>query len=240
MKLTVGEMSALCGVSARTLRYYDEKHILSPVQISPSGYRLYDEHSVERLQEIQFFKALGFSLCEIFNILSDPVYCKRDALTEHRELLYLQFKRTEALIKILDEILEGKEMNSFNTLMDTGAANARYHKEAKERWGNTAQFAESEKRQVSMTAERKLIARHEMDDIFSCFARVRSADPKSAAEIVKRWQNHITEYWYTCSDEILNSLADMYISDERFKNNIDSFGEGTAQFMHDAIKAYCK
>lgn len=83
-----------------------------------------------------------------------------------------------------------------------------------------------------------------MDSIIAEFAdckrRGLTSDSKEAQELVKRWQGFITENYYTCTKEILAGLGEIYVADERFRDNIDRHDNGTAQFMSDAIKAYCK
>ena len=67
-----------------------------------------------------------------------------------------------------------------------------------------------------------------------------SADSDEAQALVAKLQAHITENYYTCTDEILSGLGQMYVADERFKKNIDKYGEGTAEFAADAIEIYCQ
>ena len=82
---------------------------------------------------------------------------------------------------------------------------------------------------------------NDSNDLFAAFAGSMDKDPSdpSVRELVRRWQALISTYHYDCTNEILSGLADMYIADERFTENIDRFGDGTARFMRDAIKAYC-
>ena len=81
----------------------------------------------------------------------------------------------------------------------------------------------------------------EADEIFKEFSENKDKSPfsKEAQDLVVKWQNHITKYYYNCTKEILKGLGEMYIADERFTKNINKFGEGTAEFMSEAIKNYC-
>ena len=94
---TVKEFAALTGVSIRTLHYYDEIGLLRPASVTDSGYRLYGQQELERLQQILFLRELRFSLKEIAQILDDPTFDKRQALHQHRQLLLLQRQRLDDL-----------------------------------------------------------------------------------------------------------------------------------------------
>lgn len=126
------------------------------------------------------------------------------------------------------------------TLEDIQQAKAKYAKEVKERWGYTNAYQQSEKAQ--RTDEQQLSAAQEADAIFAKFAEQVGNDPADDAvqALVKRWQDHITAHHYPCSREILAGLGEMYTADERFTQNLDRFGAGTAQLMRDAIRVYCE
>ena len=119
-----------------------------------------------------------------------------------------------------------------------------YETEARERWGNTDAYREHEKKTKNYTKEKWAEINEELMTIFAELAACKdngaSADSAEAQALVAKLQAHITENYYTCTDEILAGLGKMYACDERFKKNIDSHGEGTAEFVSQAIKIYCK
>ena len=119
-----------------------------------------------------------------------------------------------------------------------------HENEACERWGNTDAYCEHEQRTKHYTKEKWAEANDGMMAIFAELAACRdsgvSADSSEAQVLVAKLQAHITENYYTCTDEILAGLGKMYIVDERFKNNIDKYGEGTAEFAADAIEVFCR
>ena len=119
-----------------------------------------------------------------------------------------------------------------------------YLAEARERYGNTAAYREHEQKTKNYTKEKWAEANDGMMAIFAEFAECKkngaSADSAEAQALVAKLQAHITENYYTWTDEILSGLGKMYVADERFKKNIDKYGEGTAEFASDAIEAYCK
>lgn len=246
MKLQIREFAKLTGVSVRTLHFYDEIGLLKPSAIDEqNGYRFYDEHSLTRMQEILFYRELDFPLKEIRIILSSPNYDKQTALKEQRHLLILKKERLEQLISALDSATKGEiiNMNVFdNSEFET--KRQEYAKEAKEKWGNTAAYKESAEKTAGYSKEKWNQVNSAMDKKIAEFADCKkkgfAPDTHEAQELVKGWQDFITENYYTCTNDILSGLGEMYVADERFKDNIDKHGDGTAQFMNDAIKVYCK
>ena len=116
--------------------------------------------------------------------------------------------------------------------------------EARERYGNTAAYKEHEQKTKNYTKEKWAEANDGLMAIFAEFAACKdggaSADSNEAQALVAKLQAHITANYYTCTDEILAGLGKMYVADERFKNNIDKYGEGTAEFASEAIEVYCR
>ena len=119
-----------------------------------------------------------------------------------------------------------------------------YETEARERWGDTATYREHEEKTKNYTKEKWAEANDGLMAIFAEFAACKdsgaSADSAEVQALVAKLQVYITEHYYTCTDEILAGLGKMYIADERFKKNIDKYGEGTAEFVSAAIAVYCK
>ena len=119
----------------------------------------------------------------------------------------------------------------------------KYRKEVRARWGNTDAYREHEQKTRNDTKEKWAEVNDGMMAIFAEFAACKesgaSADSAEAQGLVAKLQAHITANYYTCTDEILAGLGKMYVADERFKKNIDKYGEGTAEFVSDAISKYC-
>ena len=122
--------------------------------------------------------------------------------------------------------------------------NKNYEIEAREHWGNTDAYREHEQKTKNYTNEKWAEANDGLIAIFAEFADCKEsgaeADSDEAQALVAKLQAHITENYYTCTDEILAGLGKMYVADERFKKNIDKYGEGTAEFAANAIAAYVK
>ena len=117
-----------------------------------------------------------------------------------------------------------------------------YETEARSLWGNTDAWREHEQKTKNYTKEKWAEANDGLMAIFAEFAACKQngvgADSNEAQELVAKLQAHITAHYYTCTDEILAGLGKMYVADERFEKNIDKYGEGTAEFVSEAIAAY--
>ena len=122
--------------------------------------------------------------------------------------------------------------------------NDKYLNETRERWGNTDAYREHEQKTKNYTKEKWTEANDGLMAIFAEFVACKdsgaSADSAEAQALVAKLQSHITADYYTCTDEILADLGKMYIADERFKKNIDKYGDGTAEFASKAITAFCQ
>ena len=236
--MQIKEFAQQIGVSVRTLHYYDEIGLLKPSEVdAQNGYRFYDERSLERMQEILFYRELDFSLKTIAQILSSPDYDKQQALTWQRKLLFAKKERLERLIDALDSLEKGevfmKPNNEYEDLKN------KYAEEVRQRWGSTDAYKESQQRNTDFSQAASLL-----DAVFEEFAELDrsgiSPDDEAAKIQVEKLQRCITENFYTCTNEILAGLGQMYVADVRFKNNIDKHGEGTAEFISQCIKSYCE
>ncbi len=239
--MTVNQVSQLTGVSARTLHYYDTIGLLLPKEITLSGYRLYDDTSLKRLQQILLFRELEFSLKEIKQILDSPDYDKGKALNQQIKLLYLKREHLDELISLALEIKEKgvgtMSFKAFNT-----EEFDKYAEEAKASWGHLDSYKEFEEKTKQYTSEDWSDKGQMMMQNFVGFGKLLEESPESevAQNQVKLLQETITEHFYECTKEILAGLGQMYTSDQRFRENIDKTGgEGTAVFAGKAIAYYC-
>ena len=122
-------------------------------------------------------------------------------------------------------------------------ARQQYEDEAKRRWGGTDAYRESQAKTRSYSKDKWNDVLDGLNGVFVEFAECKkcgeSTDSDTAQRLVKKLQDYITANFYHCTDDILAGLGQMYVCDERFKNNIDRNGEGTAEFVSEAIKIYC-
>lgn len=240
--MTVNEVSKLTGVSIRTLQYYDKIGLLHPAEYTGSGYRLYDDTALEKLQQILLFRELEFPLKDIKAIMDNPNFDRSKALEQQITLLTLKKEHLENLI----DLARGIKMIGVNK-MDFAAFDTRkideYAAQAKASWGNTPEYQEFQEKSRNRTSEEDKIISTNMMAIFTEFGTMIEFDPGSekVQVQVKKLQDFITDNFYNCSDEILNSLGSMYAGGGEFTENIDKFGgKGTAEFVFNAIKIYCK
>jgi DNA-binding transcriptional MerR regulator len=225
----------------RTLHYYDEIGLLRPAFIDENtSYRYYDEASLLRMQEILFYRELDFSLKNIIDILSSPNYDKNEVLKEQKKLLMLKKERLERLILAIDSSTKG---DNVSMIFDNSEFE-NYKSEVKEKWGNTKAYNEHLEKTKNYSKDKWNNLTDEMNNIFKEFSICMRNDKKvnsiEVINLVKMLQDFITLNYYECTNKILAGLGQMYVLDERFKNNIDKFGDGTAKFVSEAIKVYCE
>ena len=156
-------------------------------------------------------------------------------------LLTLRRDRLDRLIEVAGRALKGEvlmELNAFD-MSEIEEAKAKYSDEARERWGDTDAYKQSTKRAAAYGKADWARVSAESKAVFEGFAKLVGTAPDSpeAKALVRRWQEVISRNFYDCTDEIMLGLASMYEADERFAENIDKAGEGTAKFMTAAIRA---
>ncbi len=249
MKMQIREFAELTGVSVRTLHYYDEIGLLKPASVDGySGYRYYDEASLARMQEILFYRELDFSLSAIAGILSSPDYDRQKALVRQRELLILKRDRLNRMIDALSDAAEGAEkgediMKSFDK-KEYENARKKYETEVREKWGETEAYREHAEKTKEYSREKWNAVTDGLDAVFGEFAVCMESgavpDSAEAQGLAAKLQAYITKNFYTCTKPILAGLGQMYVGDERFRQNIDRHGEGTAAFAAEAIRVYCE
>ena len=239
---TVKQVSSLTGVSVRTLHHYDAIGLLKPTCVTEAGYRLYDDIALERLQTILLFRSLQFPLKEIREILAKPGFDPKEALADQIRLLQLQRDRLDRLISHAQQIQKEGTFTMDFTPYDTQEMDA-YAAQAKEKWGATQAYREFEEKTADSTPQQMRSAGDGLMDIFAEFGSVRSLSPAApeVQALVKKLQAYITANFYTCTDQILKSLGQMYIAGDSMTENIDKAGgTGTAAFVHRAIELYTK
>lgn len=239
---TVKEVSKLTGISVRTLHHYDEIGLLKPAKVTDSGYRLYDDRSLGRLHAILLLRQLQFPLKEIREILDSPGFDPMDALAQQIQLLELQKQHLEDLIAHARTIQKTGVIPMDFSSFDTEKID-RYAAEAKKKWGKTDAYKEYESKTAGQSNGQMQATGDALMDIFRLFGQIRHLSPASseAQALVKTLQDFISEHYYTCTNQILFGLGQMYAAGDEMNENIDKAGgEGTGAFARDAITIYCK
>lgn len=241
---TINDIAQITGITKRTLHYYDEIKLLKPDIILDNGYRQYNEQSLIKLQQILFFKTLDFPLKEINTIMNNKNYDPKNAMMNQKNLLVLKKERLEGLINLIDQSLKGDETMNFKpfSLEEIKAHEEKYRNETKEKYGHSNNYKISKKKYDNYTDEELIMIQREYDNIFKGLALCRKESPNSenVQTLVKRWQDHITTYYYPCSKEILLGLSQMYALDDDFRASMDVYGEGTTDILVEGIKQYCE
>jgi len=238
---TVGELAKLTHVSVRTLHHYDEIGLLTPSGRSRASYRLYTEHDLARLQQVLFFRALGFSLDGIARVMNAPDFDRKKALLAQRALLVDEARRLTAMVALVDKTLDALEGNDTMTdeEMFEGFDPGSHEEEARARWGNTSSYAEAARRTKGYTKETWTAIRAEAQAINEGFAAAMDsgtvANDPAVRALVERARMHIDRWFYPCSREMHAALGQMYVDDPRFAANYEKVREGLAQFVRDAI-----
>ncbi|MDF2892406.1 MAG: transcriptional regulator, MerR family protein [Clostridia bacterium] len=249
MEYTVQKLGSLAGISTRTLRYYDEIGILKPARINSSGYRIYGQKEVDRLQQILFYRELGVSLDSIKDIVTAPSFDGAHALREHRERLLQKREQLDMLIANVDKTIaltEGRikmsdkeKFEGFKQKM-IDDNEKKYGEEIREKYGKDT-VEKSNAKVKNMTQEQydevTALANQVTETLAHAFA---TGDPagelaQKAADLHKKW---LTYFWDQYSKEAHAGLAQMYVDDPRFTAYYDEKQPGTAEFLRDAILIY--
>ncbi|MDF2884545.1 MAG: MerR family transcriptional regulator [Clostridiaceae bacterium] len=249
MEYTVQKLSKIAGVSTRTLRYYDEIGILKPARINSSGYRIYGQNEVDRLQQILFYRELGVSLDSIKLIVTSSTFDGNKALREHREKLLAKRQQLDLLIENIDKTLgvsegriimtDSEKFKGFKQkLIDENEK--KYGEEIREKYGDE-QVEKSNKKFKNMTKEQfdefEKLGNQVLETLKSAFA---TGDPagelaQKAADLHRQW---LCYTWPSYSKEAHAGLAQMYVDDARFTAYYDKEQPGTAAFLRDSVLIY--
>jgi DNA-binding transcriptional MerR regulator len=249
MEYTVHQLAKLAGVTGRTLRYYDEIGILKPARINSSGYRIYGQAEVDKLQQILFYRALEVDLETIKKIVNSPSFDDIKSLKEHREKLLTKRKQLDLLIANVDKTLAAKEgrmtmsdkekFEGFKQkLIDENEK--KYGKEIRAKYGDE-QVDKSNKKLKEMTeaqyAEVKKLEEEVLNVLNEAFL---TGDPASelaqkAADLHRQWLSY---FWDSYTKEAHAGVAQMYVDDERFTAYYDKKHAGAAKFLRDTILIY--
>jgi DNA-binding transcriptional MerR regulator len=243
MSYNVRQLAGLAGVSVRTLHYYDQIGLLKPTGRNPSGYRQYGEDAIVPLQQVMFFRELGFSLDEIKDIMSRPDFSVLEALESHRTLLTRKAERLAELLltveRTIRQLKEGADMQISDYYQGFSDEKVQeYREEVRRRWGEDT-LRDSEGRVAQMGKARFTALQAEGGTIFQCIADNMSLgfDSPEVQEQVARWRQWL-EHFSTYSDEAVVGLGRMYSEDPRFAAYFKRFGDDLPSFLTKAIEHY--
>ncbi|MET7477114.1 MerR family transcriptional regulator [Streptomyces sp. NPDC005648] len=249
MSYSVGQVADFAGVTVRTLHHYDAIGLLVPSGRSHAGHRRYGEADLDRLQQILFYRELGFPLDEVAALLDDQATGKADPrahLRRQHELLTARIEKLQKMAEAVEHAMEARRMGinltpeeRFEVFGDKDPE--QYAEEAEARWGGTEAYAESQRRAARYTKADWKRMQAEVDDWSGRYAALVAAGAppadEAAMDLAEEHRLHIDRWFYECPYAMHVSLAGMYVSDERFKAFYDSMHPGLAEHLRDAITA---
>lgn len=247
MEYTIHQLADLAGISTRTLRYYDQIHLLPVTRADQSGYRIYGEKEVDTLQQILFLKELGFELGKIAEMISTPSFHYLSAMEDHLHMLRQKEQQLQKLICTIEKTIQKEKGETIMTDQEKFEGfkqeiiqenERKYGKEIRERYGDQAIEESNRKiRNLSEEGYQKMTALSDqilekLNTAVGSREDYKSGTGKEIALLHKEW---LSFTWSHYSAEAHRGLSDMYIKDPRFTAWYDKEIPGCAQFLRDAI-----
>lgn len=247
MEYSIQQLAKKAGVTTRALRHYDAVGLLSPSRLGKNGYRHYGEPELVRLQQVLFYRELDYPLPEIKRLLDHPRFNVVESLTYQKGMLQLKKKRLEGIIKTINETINAMNNNQPVSDQDMyGSLSQKeiesYKKEAKERWGNTDAYRQSQERVKKFTKEDWQKIKADTDANLRALVALLDAgkkpdDPEVQAEVVKHHAG--IDRFYDCTMQIYRGLAEGYVADQRFADFYREYDERLPEFLSAAMKVFC-
>ena len=237
----IKEAAELSGVSIKTLYHYDKIGLLVPVK-SENGYRTYSQEDLERLQVILYYKYLGFSLDQIAELLAEEKSNLLPHLAKQLDYLTQERQRLDTLISTLQKTIQEQKGERQMTIEEkfTGFSyqdTQKYHQEAVDKYGQEVmdQALEHQKgREDEVAATFNKVFQTLAQNLQAGLPATATENQEQAAKLLQA----IRTYGFDCSIEVFGHIGKGYVYNPEFKENIDKFGNGTAQYTSDVIAAY--
>jgi len=244
--LTVGQVAEQFAVTVRTLHHYDEIGLLVPSERTSAGYRLYNSTDITRLQHVVVYRRLGFALQEIALLLDDPTADLGGHLRRQREAVMSRLDEMRDLVTAIDQALE-KEMSGIKLtkeeqkeLFGDGFSDD-YADEAKQRWGDTKGYQESQRRAAEYTKDQwQQIKADSVANTVELAAAMNDGEPATSERAMAAAEQHrvLIEKWFNPVPYPMHkAMSDMYVTDPRFTKTYEDIAPGLAQYVRDAIHA---
>ena len=239
--MRINEVVKLTGVSARTLQYYDEIGLLIPEKLN-NGYRDYSDENLEKLQKILFYKFLKFKLNDIKKLLEADVDNLK-VLEQQRELILKEKEKFEIILHNIEKTIKTYKGEHKMTMEEkfNGFKKEdlnKYENQAIEKYGQET-IEESKKRQSG----KEDIVAEKFNSVFRSMAEYKqdglNIEEKEVQSKVEDLYNYMNKYAFDCSIEVFSYIGKGYSQNPEFKNNIDKFGEGIAEYISKAIEIFC-
>lgn len=242
--MNANQVSELVGVSVRTLHHYDTMGILKPNRNPENGYREYTEHDLDQLQQVLFFKACGFPLASIRDLLCDPNFDRQTAFELQKKALQHERRRIDAMLKTLEKSIQNMKgqitMNQTEKFAGFDFTNNPYEAEARRIWGDDV-IDKSIAHIGAMSEGEAGGVGAGMDALFRELAQFKDQDPSGpeVQQAMSRMYHFFNaNFGYHYTPEAFAGLGQLYVEDQRFTKNIDWYGEGLSAFLSKAMKVY--
>ena len=234
---SIKQVAKLSGVSVRTLHYYDELGLLVPAK-QENGYRLYSEDDLDILQHILFYRELAVPLKQIIQLLAQP-QTRLEVLLQQQQLLQQQHQRLTQLIDTIEQTIRSEKGVSKMTAETKFQGfkkidMVQYEAEARAKYGDEV-VEESQRRQQSNEAVDQAF-----NQIFERINQVKELDVTDTRvqAIVKDYFDVMRRYAFDCTVEQFRGIGQLFLNDERFRHNLNQFGDGTAEFLSAAMQVF--
>lgn len=251
MEYTVSKLARLSGVSARTLRYYDEIELLEPKRVNSNGYRIYGQAEVDLLQQILFYRELALSLGEIKRIVDADTFDVKEALRSHLVSLNQEKMRLDALIETVEKSIQDQEGELKMTDQEKFKAfkkdqirrnEEQFGEEIREKYGEDV-VEQSNKKFGGLSAEEYQAMEALTEKLNKKLAQATgngnpaSEEGQAVAQLHQEW---IIGAWPEglYDEEKHYNLSVMYVQDERFRAYYEKLAPGAAEYLHEALKIY--
>ncbi|MEU6525654.1 MerR family transcriptional regulator [Streptomyces sp. NPDC046924] len=249
MSYSVGQVAGFAGITVRALHHYDDIGLLAPSERNRAGHRRYSDADLDRLQQILFYRELGFPLDEVAALLDDQATGKADPrvhLRRQHDLLTARIERLRKMAAAVEHAMEAHHMGidltpeeKFEVFGDFDPD--QYEDEVRERWGGTDAYRQSRQRTASYTKDDWKRVTEEFDALHRRMADLMSAgvpaDAEEAMDTAEEHRRFITRAYYDCGHEMHTCLGEMYVADPRFTRTYEDIRPGLAAYLRDAIVA---
>ncbi|MGW4819431.1 MerR family transcriptional regulator [Streptomyces sp. NPDC004227] len=246
MSYSVGQVAGFAGVTVRTLHHYDDIGLLVPGERSHAGHRRYGDADLDRLQQILFYRELGFPLEEVAALLDDPEADPGAHLRRRHELLTARIEKLKKMAAAVEKAMEARRMGidltpeeRFEVFGDHDPE--QYADEVRQRWGDTEAYRQSQRRTASYTKEDWKRLTEEQDAIHRRMAALLDAGTpagsEAAMDVAEEHRRFISGSYYDCGYEMHTCLAQMYVADPRFTATYEKVRPGLAAYLREAILA---
>ena len=243
--MTVGEVSTLLGVSVRALHHWDETGLVHPSRRSAAGYRLYCEADIMRIQQVLVYRQTGMSLADIKTVLDEPCADAVTHLRRQRELVQGQISHLQQMLSSIDMVMDIQQSGARISVAEMAEIwgtdwDPVYVEEARARWGDTPEWAESYQRKARMSRADWERAHEETVALETALAEAMRSGVKPGspeANALARWHRKDFNRWFEVSTSKQVLIARGYVADERYARYYDKRAPGLAAWLKDVIDA---